>query len=136
MGDEALMRLSQMFIVVVSVVGLVTFINPDCNNDPKFTENMILICRIGMAIFLLEIVPMFLRKIKNETLTDILSLCIFPVATAIAIALVNPDIDPHLFEIIIVIMVFVSLICSNVLKRKIAKKWAVEVNSYHSDETP
>lgn len=130
------MRLSQIFIVVVSVIGLVTFLNPDCNNDPKFTENMILVCRIGMAIFLLEIVPMFLRKIKNETLTDILSFCIFPVATAMAIALVNPDIDPHLFEIIIVLMIFVSLICSNFLKRKVAKKWAVEVNSYHSDQTP
>lgn len=134
MGDEALMRLSQMFIVVVSVVGLVTFINPDGINDPKFTENMVLICRIGMAIFLLEIVPMVLRKIKNENLTDILSLCIFPVTTAIAISLVNPDIDPHLFEIIIVVMVFVSLICSNVLKRKIAKRWSAEINSYHSDE--
>lgn len=130
------MRLSQMFIVVVSVVGLVTFINPDGINDPKFTENMVLICRIGMAIFLLEIVPMVLRKIKNENLTDILSLCIFPVTTAIAISLVNPDIDPHLFEIIIVVMVFVSLICSNVLKRKIAKRWSAEINSYHSDETP
>ena len=128
------MRLSQMFIVVVSVVGLVTFINPDGINDPKFTENMVLICRIGMAIFLLEIVPMVLRKIKNENLTDILSLCIFPVTTAIAISLVNPDIDPHLFEIIIVVMVFVSLICSNVLKRKIAKRWSAEINSYHSDE--
>lgn len=130
------MKLSQIFVVVVSVIGLVTFLNPDGINDPKFTENMVLICRIGMAIFLLEIVPMFLRKIKNETLIDILSFCIFPVTTAVAITLVDPDIDYHLIEMVMMVMVFVSLIFSGFVKRKLVKRWGVEINSYHSDETP
>lgn len=128
------MKFSQLFVVVASVVGLVTFLNPDSINDPKFTENMVLICRIAMAIFLIEIVPAILRKIKNETLMDIISLTIIPVSTALAISLVKPDLDPHLFEIIIVLMIFVSLVCSTMLKNKLAKRWSAEINSYHSDE--
>ena len=110
MGDEAFMRLSQLFVVVVSVVGLVTFINPDSINDPKFTENMVLICRIGMGIFLIELVPAFIRKIKNETIVDLISLTVVPVTTALAIYIVRPDLDTHIFEIIIVLMIVVSLV--------------------------
>lgn len=128
------MKFSQLFVVVASVVGLVTFLNPDSINDPKFTENMVLLCRIAMAIFLIELVPAILRKIKNETLMDIISLTIIPVSTALAISLVKPDLDPHLFEIIIVMMVIVSILCSTILKNKLAKRWSAEINSYHSDE--
>ena len=134
MGDEAFMRLSQLFVVVVSVVGLVTFINPDSINDPKFTENMVLICRIGMGIFLIELVPAFIRKIKNETIVDLISLTVVPVTTALAIYIVRPDLDTHIFEIIIVLMIVVSLVCSTMLKNKLAKRWSAEINSYHSDE--
>ena len=52
-GDETLMKFSQLFVVVASVVGLVTFLNPDGINDPKFTESMVLLCRIGMAMYLM-----------------------------------------------------------------------------------
>ena len=134
MGDEALMRFSQLFVVVASVVGLVTFLNPDGINDPKFTESMVMLCRIAMGIFLIELVPAFIHKIKNETIVDIISLTIIPVSTALAISLVKPDLDPHLFEIIIVMMVIVSLLCSTILKNKLAKRWSAEINSYHSDE--
>lgn len=128
------MRFSQLFVVVASVVGLVTFLNPDGINDPKFTESMVMLCRIAMGIFLIELVPAFIHKIKNETIVDIISLTIIPVSTALAISLVKPDLDPHLFEIIIVMMVIVSLLCSTILKNKLAKRWSAEINSYHSDE--
>ena len=134
MGDETLMKFSQLFVVVASVVGLVTFLNPDGINDPKFTESMVLLCRIGMAIFLIELVPAFLHKIKNETIVDLISLTVVPFTTALAIYLVNPDLDTHIFEIIIVLMVVVSLVCSTMLKNKLAKRWSAEINSYHSDE--
>ena len=134
MGDEALMRFSQLFVVVASIVGLVTFLNPDGINDPKFTESMVLLCRIGMAIFLIELVPAFIHKIKNETIVELISLTVVPVSTALAIYLVNPDLDTHIFEIIIVVMVIVSLIFSTMLKNKLAKRWSAEINSYHSDE--
>ena len=134
MGDETLMRFSQLFVVVASVVGLVTFLNPDGINDPKFTESMVLLCRIGMAIFLIELVPAFIHKIKNETIVELISLTVVPVSTALAIYLVSPDLDTRIFEIIIVLMVIVSLVCSTMLKNKLAKRWSAEINSYHSDE--
>lgn len=128
------MKFSQLFVVVASVVGLVTFLNPDSINDPKFTENMVLICRIAMAIFLIELVPAFIHKIKNETIVDIISLTIIPVSTALALYIINPEIDTRIFEIIIVLMVIVSILCSTILKNKLAKRWSAEINSYHSDE--
>ena len=134
MGDEALMRFSQLFVVVASIIGLVTFLNPDGINDPKFTESMVLLCRIGMAIFLIELVPAFIHKIKNETIVELISLTVVPFTTALAIYLVRPDLDTRIFDIIIVLMVVVSLVCSTMLKNKLAKRWSAEINSYHSDE--
>lgn len=128
------MKFSQLFVVVASIVGLVTFLNPDGINDPKFTESMVLLCRIGMAIFLIELVPAFIHKIKNETIVELISLTVIPVSTALAIYLVNPCLDTHIFEIIIVLMVVVSLVCSTMLKNKLAKRWSAEINSYHADE--
>lgn len=128
------MRFSQVLVVVMSVIGLVTFLTPQIVDEPSFKDNMVLLCRIAMAIFLIELVPAFLRKIKNETLMDIISLTVMPVSTALAISLVKPDLDPHLFEIIIVMMVIISLLCSTMLKNKLAKRWSAEINSYHSDE--
>lgn len=128
------MKFSQLFVVVASVVGLVTFLNPDGINDPKFTESMVMLCRIAMGIFLIELVPAFIHKIKNETIVDIISLTIIPVSTALALYIINPEIDTHIFEIIIVLMVIVSLLCSTILKNKLAKRWSAEINSYHSDE--
>ena len=134
MGDEALMRFSQVLVVVMSVIGLVTFLTPQIVDEPSFKDNMVLLCRISMAIFLIELVPAFIRKIKNETLMDIISLTVIPVSTALAISLVKPDLDPHLFEIIIVLMVIVSLLCSTILKNKLAKRWSAEINSYHPED--
>ena len=134
MGDEALMKFSQLLVVVMAVIGLVTFLTPQIVDEPSFKDNMVLLCRIGMAIFLIELVPAVIRKIKNETLMDIISLTVIPVSTALAISLVKPDLDPHLFEIIIVLMVIVSLLCSTILKNKLAKRWSAEINSYHPDE--
>lgn len=128
------MRFSQLFVVVASVVGLVTFLSPDGINDPKFTESMVLLCRIGMAIFLIELVPAFIHKIKNETIVELISLTVVPVSTALAIYLIRPDLDTRIFEIIIVLMVIVSLVCSTMLKNKLAKRWSAEINTYHSDE--
>lgn len=128
------MKFSQLFVVVASVVGLVTFLNPDGINDPKFTESMVMLCRIAMGIFLIELVPAFIHKIKNETIVDIISLTIIPVSTALALYIINPEIDTRIFEIIIVLMVIVSLLCSTILKNKLAKRWSAEINSYHSDE--
>lgn len=134
MGDETLMKFSQLFVVVASVVGLVTFLNPDGVNDPKFTESMVILCRIAMGVFLIELVPAFIHKIKNETIIELLSLTVVPVTTALALYIINPEIDTHIFEIVIVLMVFVSLLCSTMLKNKLAKRWSAEINSYHSDE--
>ena len=128
------MKFSQLFVVVASVIGLVTFLTPQIVDEPSFKDNMVLLCRIGMAIFLIEFVPAFIHKIKNETIVDLISLTVIPVSTALAILLVKPDLDPHLFEIIIVLMVVVSLVCSTMLKNKLAKRWSAEINSYHSDE--
>lgn len=128
------MKFSQLFVVVASVVGLVTFLNPDGINDPTFTESMVMLCRIAMGIFLIELVPAFIHKIKNETIVDLISLTVIPVSTALALYIINPEIDTRIFEIIIVLMVIVSLLCSTILKNKLAKRWSAEINSYHPDE--
>lgn len=128
------MRFSQLFVVVASVVGLVTFLNPDGINDPKFTESMVMLCRIAMGIFLIELVPAFIHKIKNETIVDIISLTIIPVSTALALYIINPEIDSRIFEIVIVLMIVVSLLCSTILKNKLAKRWSAEINSYHPED--
>lgn len=128
------MKFSQLFVVVASVVGLVTFINPDGVNDPKFTESMVMLCRIAMGIFLIELVPAFIHKIKNETIVDLISLTVIPVTTALALYIINPELDTRIFEIVIVLMIFVSLVCSTMLKNKLAKRWSAEINSYHADE--
>lgn len=128
------MKFSQLFVVVASIVGLVTFLNPDGVNDPKFTESMVMLCRIAMGVFLIELVPAFVYKIKNETIVDLISLTVVPVTTALALYIINPEIDTYIFEIIIVLMIFVSLVCSTMLKNKLAKRWSAEINSYHSDE--
>lgn len=128
------MRFSQLFVVVASVIGLVTFLNPDGINDPKFTESMVMLCRLAMGIFLIELVPAFIRKIKNETLVDIISLTIIPVSTALALYIINPEIDSRIFEIVIVLMIVVSLLCSTILKNKLAKRWSAEINSSHPED--
>ena len=134
MGDEALMKFSQLLVVVMAIIGLTTFLCPQIVDEPSFKDNMVLLCRIGMAIFLIEVVPAFIRKIKNETIVDLISLTVVPFTTALAIYLVNPNLDTHAFEIIIVLMIIVSLVCSTILKNKLAKRWSAEINSYHSDE--
>ena len=103
------MKFSQILVVVMAIIGLTTFLFPQIVDEPSFKDNMVLLCRIGMAIFLIEVVPAFIRKIKNETIVDLISLTVVPFTTALAIYLVNPDLDTHIFEIIIVLMIFVSL---------------------------
>lgn len=136
MGDEALMKLSQMFVLVMAVIGFVSLLNPDCIYDPKWQENMMLICRIAIAIFLLEFVPMLIRKIKSSTFQDIIVIGVVPVSTALAVSIVNPTMDQHLFTVIVFVMMFISIIGTTIFKNKLAKRWSAELNSYHSDETP
>lgn len=118
----------------MAVIGLVTVLTPEIVDEPSFKDSMVMLCRLGMAIFLIELVPAFIRKIKNETIVDLISLTVVPVSTALALYILNPELDSRIFEIIIVLMVVVSLLCSTILKNKLAKRWSAEINSYHSDE--
>lgn len=135
LGDEPSMKLSQMFVLVMAIIGLVSLLNPDCINNPKWQENMMLVCRIAIAIFLLEFVPMLIRKIKSSTFQDIIIIGVVPVSTALAVSIVNPTMDQHLFTVIVFVMMFVSLIGTTIFKNKLAKRWSAEVNSYHAEET-
>lgn len=125
------MKISEVFVVIMAIVGLTTIINPDAIDSIK--EPLTILCQCAIAIVLLEILPKMLKKLKNNNLIDLISIFVFPISVAIAIFIVNPGIDPGIIEPLMFVLVLLGILSSNIIKRHFVKKWGVEINSSHPD---
>lgn len=126
------MKLCELAVIVMALVGLTTIINPDVDKS-TLTDNMLLICKICMFIVIIDIIPRVLKKMKNIALTDLASIIVFPVGIGFMLISLNPDMDEHTVKMILTSLVIVGILFSSILRRYVVKKWGKEINSYHPD---
>ena len=125
------MKLSEVFVIVVAIIGFTTIINPDAINTIQ--EPLILMCRVAIVVVLFEIIPKMLKKMKGMGITEVVSVCIFPFTVGFSVLLLNPDIDENIIKSLLLICVILGLLTTNIVKRHFVKKWGVEINSSHPD---
>lgn len=128
------MKYSELFVGVMALVGIVTWAFPP--DDPTtLVEPMLLMCKVAVCVALFTFVPKLINMFKNGVIVDFLTVTVFPAVVITVIYILNPNVDENLLKYVFLSMLIVCGLVGGVLKRYFVKKWGVEVNSYHPDNT-
>lgn len=124
------MKYSQLLCVVMAVIGFTTFLGPI---PDEIVDSVIMLCRIAIAVCLMEFIPAIIKKIKTKGIQDFLMVFIMPISVCMALLIINPDISETVIEAVMIVLVAAGLIGSGILKRYFVRKWGKDINSYHPE---
>ena len=122
------MKYSQLLCVVMAVVGFTTFLGPI---PDEIVDSVVMLCRVAIAVCLIEFVPAIIKKIKTKGIADILTIVIMPISVCMALLILNPDISETTIKAVMIVLIAAGLIGSGILKKYFIRKWGQEINSYH-----
>jgi len=131
------MRLVTMYLSCAAVIGMVSFICPPALEDMISEKPQLIISffRIALAILIITGIPAILRHIRDGKIKEFVSIFALPIGIGLVLGILYPDIPSETIEHIVTILLILNLLLIIVLKHYFVKRWGVEINSYHAEDS-
>ena len=123
------MKYSQLLCVVMAIVGFTTFLGPIPKDE--IVDAVVMLCRIAIAVCLIEFIPAIIKKIKTKGIQDFLMVFVMPISVCMALLIINPDMSETVIQAVMIVLIAAGIIGSGIIKRYFVRKWGKDINSYH-----